>query len=214
MYQSLDHPKTIALRVEVEDDDTGMPLAGVRVSVEGEWEKEKRWGGVITAEFELGAVTDRKGIAVFGLSWNDSRGGKKDDIEKVSQVLVRRDGYQQVSRRISFSSLVRTSNDYNRDGWMDIVIQTPGARYFVLMLGEGFKDFENEGSQNSAFFELVRQEKYGEVFRAKEKTEADFPRNFIMATPQKEAGPFMMLPVKIGMNHKYRLASGARHDMI
>jgi len=109
MYQSLDHPKTIALRVEVEDDDTGMPLAGVRVSVEGEWEKEKRWGGVITAEFELGAVTDRKGIAVFGLSWNDSRGGKKDDIEKVSQVLVRRDGYQQVSRRISFSSLVRTS---------------------------------------------------------------------------------------------------------
>jgi len=106
-----DHPLTIALRVEVFDADTDMPLPGTEIRLEGKFREDTHrphgpLDGPELQDFLLRARTDRRGIAVFGLSWQDekvrtmtSSGVRvldkygKDDIFKVQDIIARKQGY-------------------------------------------------------------------------------------------------------------------------
>ena len=57
VYVLSDHPHTIALRVEVVDRETCLPIGGAEVQLEGEWEEDSSFGKGDIREFKLTAVT-------------------------------------------------------------------------------------------------------------------------------------------------------------
>ena len=195
LYNLSDHPHTVILRVTVEDSETRSPLADVEVTAEGDYETETGYGSLEPQEFELRAVTGRDGVAVFALSWHGDGGHTVDDIEKVRNIHVRMDSYRYVQERLDFSPLVRASNHYTPDSWKYMIRDTRDAKYFLPMIGAHFDDYNNTFSTRAELFRLVRNEDYGEVFRAKELTGHDFPAYFTTHNPQREAGPFMMIPI-------------------
>lgn len=213
MYNLSQHPHTVAIRVEVEDEDTRQSLSGAMVRLEGEFEERQRSGGKIVREFELEAVTGRDGVAVFGLLWHKTsryqEGG--DDVEKVKKITVRRDGYRFEDRNINLSILQEDPDE----SWKDLIARTGGAKYFVLRPGPKFKGYNDKASKAEVFFDKIRREDYDEEFAARERTERDFPRHFMTSNPQIEAGPFMMLPVTIRMERvfqEHRVKSDSTDD--
>jgi len=201
VYALTDHPKTLALRVEVEDQDSGVSLSDVEIRLEGVWEEKQQFSNSISRQYRVSAFTDRRGIAVFGLSWR--RGSEyetqhevpMDDIEKAQRISARKRGYALASGPLNFAALSKDP----KQAWKQLIMDTPGSRYFLLRLGESFKGYEKEFCREPAFFERIRDEDYGDVFPAKADTSSDFPTRFIRSNPQAEAGPFMMLPVVIKM---------------
>jgi len=116
-----DHPKTVAIRVEVVDGATGLPLEGGIVTIEGSFVEEIIGPGSNSystpppqlREFILEAVTEADRVAVFALTWNKEYPWRVgcpqsynihstwtravDDIEKVTSIRVRcQDHYQEV----------------------------------------------------------------------------------------------------------------------
>ena len=102
LYLRAEHPRTIAIRMELQDKDTRLPVRGVRVSLEGEywetWISQKiidarnypGWDILVDPdkrepqlrEFRLDAVSGSDGMVVFSLGWQkeypwDSRVGDK-----------------------------------------------------------------------------------------------------------------------------------------
>jgi hypothetical protein len=195
LYNASDHPRTILLRIAVEDRDTRLPLSGAEVTAEGNFERATGYGSREPREFKLRAVTGRDGIAVLALSWQDQGGNSVDDIEKIESIEIRRQGYRYEPKRLSFSKLSRWSGDYSKNAWKEMVRDTPDAKYFLPVIGVRFDDYNNTSSNREELFERVRDEDYGEYFRAKEFTSHDFPQYFTTNNPQREAGPFVMLPI-------------------
>ena len=202
LYNLSQHPHTVAIRVEIEDKDTGNPLSGVVVKLGGEFEERQRSGGKIGREFELTAVTGRDGVAVFGLLWHKTGRNQdgSDDIEKVNKIAARRDAYGLEDRRINLSFLQEDPDE----AWMNFIMRTAGARYFVLRPGRNFEGYNDKSSTAEIFFSKIRQKDYDDEFAANERTERAFPRHFITTNPQVEAGPFMMLPVTIRMKRVFQ----------
>ncbi|MBM4388923.1 MAG: hypothetical protein FJ088_14380, partial [Deltaproteobacteria bacterium] len=212
VYVLTDHPKTLALRVEVEDQDSGLTLSDVEIRLEGVWEEVQKFSNSITRQYRVSAITDRRGIAVFGLSFrkgSEFEGGYDvplDGIEKVQRISARKRGYALASGPLNFAALSKDP----KQAWKQLIMDTPGARYFLLRLGESFRGYEKEFCREPAFFERIRDEDYGDVFPAKADTGSDFPTRFIRSNPQAEAGPFMMLPIVIKMQ---RLSQGIGVEM-
>ena len=213
LYNFSDHPHTIALRVAVEDSETRLPLEGVEVTLEGEYEEESNYGQPEAREYKLKAITEEDGIAVFGLLWHE--GSSPDDIEKISRFAARKDGYRFADKSLNFGRIIQGSVDFDPDGWKNLIRETPGAKYFLPVIGVNFDDWNNENCLKSVFFRLVRDEDYGEVFRAKDDTGHDFPDRFMTSNPQREAGPFMMLPVTFRLHRVFEeqhvTIEGERH---
>jgi len=78
IYNRSEKPKTVAIRLELVDAETGMPISGARVYLRGTWLEERIGTSGDEAflpyqpqerEFALGAVSGRDGIVVFALSW-------------------------------------------------------------------------------------------------------------------------------------------------
>jgi len=78
IYNLMDHPRTIAVRIEVVDAETRLPVGGVDVRVTGTWTEERvgRSGDEVgiprepqKREFRLMATTRKDGVAVFALGW-------------------------------------------------------------------------------------------------------------------------------------------------
>lgn len=73
-----EHPKTVAIRIEVVDAATGLPLENAIVTVHGSFTEEVIGPGSNSystpppqpRDFELEATTEGDGIAVFALGWN------------------------------------------------------------------------------------------------------------------------------------------------
>lgn len=78
IYNRSEKPKTVALRIEVMDSETGIAVSGAKVQLKGGWLEER----IGTAgdevgipyepqdrEFEMTASSARDGVAVFALSW-------------------------------------------------------------------------------------------------------------------------------------------------
>ena len=195
LYNASDHPRTILMRIVVEDRDTRLPLSGAEVTAEGNFEKTTGYGSREPREFKLRAVTGRDGIAVFALSWQDQGGNSVDDIEKIESIEIRKPGYRYEQKRLDFSQLSRWSRDYSKNAWKEMVRDTPDAKYFLPVIGARFDDYNNTSSSREELFKRVRDEDYGEFFRAREFTGHDFPQYFTTHNPQREAGPFVMLPI-------------------
>jgi hypothetical protein len=199
IYALSSHPKTVAVRVAVEDADTRLPLAGVEVRLEGKWDEPQQGGASRETEFKLVATTNQKGIAVFALSWHRLAKYGVDDIDKVQSINARRNGYGFQEQAFKLAQIQEDPDNT----WKDLIIDTPGAKYFVLLPGEGFRQYDQDLCKGSVFFEKIRDEDYGKVFRAQEKTGADFPNGFFRSNPPAEAGPFMLLPVRFGMKRLF-----------
>lgn len=202
VYMPAYHPSTIAFRIEVEGEDSRAPLSGAEVRVEGKWEEPAHINQydrrTITRDFRLISHTDSRGITVFGLRWKMGMYDvfNVEDIEKVQVISVRCEGYKYQEIPINFLEIAKYRND---DAWKELIIATPGAKYFVLQLGKDYDGFGIESSTDQIFFEKIRNEDYGILFRAKEKTGDDFPFYFFESNPPQEAGPFMMLPFHFKM---------------
>ena len=190
------HPTTFALRVEVYDADSGFPLPDVEVFSEGEWINND---SNLKQDFRLNATTDSKGVAVFGLSWQEETRWSTfgtirtiDDIEKVQRITARKRDYIYEERRLDFSSL---QND--ADTWKAIVTQTPRARYFNLKVGEDF-NFGSKRSTDSLFFKKVRDEDYYKVFAADYFAggKLDIPN----LNERLTVGPFIALPIRFDLH--------------
>lgn len=85
----LEHPRTVAIRMELLDKDTHVPVSDVQVSLEGEYYQMRISQGIATAEdvswwdllvdpnkreprpkeFKLEAVSGSDGVVVFSLQW-------------------------------------------------------------------------------------------------------------------------------------------------
>lgn len=198
LYNMSDHPRTIALRVVVEDADTRLPLEGVELTLDGQYEDQR---STAPREFVLRAVTGKDGVAVFALLWHGESG--IDDIEKAQRIIARRNGYRYAETRLHFGRIIRSHRDYEHDGWKNLTRETPGARYFLPVIGVRFDDYNNRASARPDFFRLVRDQDYGQVFRARGDTADDFPMYFTTSNPQREAGPYMMLPLTFRMERVF-----------
>ena len=80
MYNMSDHPHTVALRIVVEDSETRLPLAGVELTIEGEYEQQSGVGSAEPRESERRALTGRDGDAIFGLPSNESVSYTKNNV--------------------------------------------------------------------------------------------------------------------------------------
>jgi hypothetical protein len=78
IYNRIEHPKTVAIRIEFRDSETGDAVSNVNVSLRGTYLEERigTAGNEVgiphenqEREYTLGARTDERGIAVFALSW-------------------------------------------------------------------------------------------------------------------------------------------------
>lgn len=188
-----EHPSTIALRIEVTDSETGLPLAGTEVRLEGEWTDDDG----LEQRTRLVAVAGKEGIAVFGLTWLNKffQGNRpltraKDDIDKVQRVLVRKPGYAQNRGDLDFSQL-----SANTRLWSSLVGGTEGAKYFMLQTGE---DYKNGPERSSApfFFKKVLDEDYFKVF-----TPESFNGRLEIPTFHERLtiGPFIVLPLSFSL---------------
>ena len=75
-YNLIEKPRTVGLRIELIDRETGLPVNGARVLLRGYWLEEQVGPaayvpGATTQEreFEMSAVSGGDGVVVFALSW-------------------------------------------------------------------------------------------------------------------------------------------------
>jgi len=188
------HPTTLGLRIEVTDSESGTPLGGAEVRLEGDWTDAKT---ALQQTTRLIAVTGADGVAVFGLTWlgkGITVQGRielaKDDIEKVQRIWVRKPGYTQKRGELDYSQLAAKPRL-----WTSLVTQTEGARYFILQTGEDYRHGP-ERSTSPFFFQKVRDEDYYKSF-----TPASFGGKLEIPSFHERLtiGPFIVLPLKFGL---------------
>lgn len=199
------HPRTIAVRIEIVDADTQIPVKDATVRLHGKYWEE--WVGrefpadelgaplePQEREFELRATTQEDGVIVFALGWHkewpwqsyfgmpgstprDSQWiGAVDDIEKVQRIEIRHPRYHYREIPLNFRHLT----EFGQRKWSDMQdpalfrqfeeawtneIKRRDVRFFILDLPEEFPDFRNEKSKRSEFFEKVRNEDWGTIYR-------------------------------------------------
>ena len=124
IYLLREHPRTVAIRMELLDKDTHNPVSDVHVSLEGEYferwisqdiaiAQEAPWWGDIFVdpnkrepqpkEFKLEAVSDQDGVVVFSLQWQkefpwDTKIGDKWTYSVNDKWLVYIDDIEKVQR--------------------------------------------------------------------------------------------------------------------
>ena len=202
---SLDeHPKTIAVRVEVVDKVTGLPVQNCQVTFKGSYRTEQRssrdLGGPKPSqhkEFERTAITPSDGIAVGAFGWAKDYPWDKgiDEAEKVQRVEVRHPNYAYNQQTLPFISLFSTStgqrkHDIFRESWIN-EYSHPTLKCFVLDLGTDFPDYRNFASTHPAFFEKIRMKNWDTLY--------DEPRNWFSKGdyPQSLCGPYFAYLLRI-----------------
>ena len=147
IYWRADHPKTVALRFEIRDANTGTAVPSASIKLKGTYLDEKLGGSDIgmgyqpqEREFEMAAHTGEDGVAVFALSWRKTfpwdtgRPQNRnvhtawtraiDDIEKVQHVEIRHARYRQQRVPLNFSQLTEVGQDKTRATQVDEVHET------------------------------------------------------------------------------------------
>jgi hypothetical protein len=102
-------------------------------------------------------------------------------------VRVRHPDYRQETADLPLYRLIQ-----GREVWRELAGQYDGTRLFML-IAEGFKGFDKEALTAPLFFTMVRDEKYSYVY-PDEDWAPRFPRDYIVSVPQKEAGPYLVIP--------------------
>jgi hypothetical protein len=107
----MEHPKTVALRIEVIDKETREPIPNAKISFEGEYwiaprtsmhpegEREAQ-----EMEYKVTCQTDSDGIAVGAFGWQKEYPWSLgvDEVEKAQRIEVRHSRYKYVERRTPF----------------------------------------------------------------------------------------------------------------
>ena len=135
------HPRTVAIRLEVVDSRTLIGPGDVRVTLRGEYKEEHIElyvpSRIQIRQWELSALTNEEGVAVFALSWqkeypwssgqpkiSDGRGGwtnaeswirPVDDVEKVRVIEARHPRYYGINIPFNFDHLLQFGQDENSE---------------------------------------------------------------------------------------------------
>lgn len=212
VYNRSEHPKTVAVRVEVRDVDTGLPVKGATVEIKGEYQEETIGPGHFDGtprrgpqrrEFRLAAQTGEDGVAVLALGWRkiypwDTGRPRNydihtlwtravDDIEKAQTIEIRHGRYREAVMPFDFSSITKTEQD--RDAFQKAWVGEIGredVRFCILDLGTRFPDFKNTVSTRTEFFDAIRRKNFGTVLSE--------PQNYFSfgEPPQSECGPYFV----------------------
>ncbi len=199
-----EHPKTIAVRLEVIDEATGLPVPNAQATFKGEYKTEyvssREVGGPIDSqlkEYELALKTQAKGIAVASFGWNKEYPWRRgiDDAEKVQFVEIRHPNYRYQRLPLPFASLFKSSSNQRspsifRDEWIS-EYSRPNLKCFVLDIGTGFPDFNNTASTHPAFFEKIKNKDWGTLYGE--------PKNWFSKGdyPQSLCGPYFMYLIRV-----------------
>lgn len=141
IYNRSERPRTVAIRIELADAETALPISGAKVRLRGFYLEEELNRKPPTyapqeREFQIAAVSDRGGIVVFALSWSkrypwdlgeppyiEKRQGVRtrdvysswirpvDDVEKVQELKVLHPRYQAVEEPFDFRHLLHVGQN-------------------------------------------------------------------------------------------------------
>ena len=176
----IDHPKTVALRIEVVDNETQEPIPNVSISFEGEYWISPRTSrhpeGERQAqemEYKVSCQTDSDGIAVGAFGWQKEYPWRLgvDEVEKAQRIEIRHSRYKYVERRTPFYRFLQVGQKKaeelyltNDDEWQEPhVVETfeknwalecakHDVKFYVLDLGADYKVSirNNQWSRNSS----------------------------------------------------------------
>jgi hypothetical protein len=216
VYNRSEHPKTVAVRVEVRDVDTGLPVKGATVEIKGQYDEETIGPGHFDAtprrglqrrEFRVTAQTAEDGVAVLALGWrkeypwdtgrpenydvHTSWTKALDDIEKAQTIEIHHGRYRETVLPFDFSTFTQTERDRNafQNAWA-AEITRDNVRFCILDLGKDFTGFKNTASTRPEFFEAIRKKEYGTILNE--------PQNYFSFGdyPQSECGPYFVYLVE------------------
>jgi hypothetical protein len=216
VYNRSEHPKTVAVRVEVMDVDTGLPVKGATVELKGQYDEETIGPGHFDGtprrgpqrrEFKRTAQTGGDGVAVLALGWkkeypwdtgrpqnydvHTSWTRAVDDVEKVQTIEIRHGRYREAVIPFDFSKITQIDRDRDafRNAWA-AEIGKEDVRFCILDLGTGFSGFKNTASTRPEFFETIRKKEFG--------TTLSEPQNYFSfgEHPQSECGPYFVYLVE------------------
>ncbi len=186
------HPTTLALRIEVLDAQSGLPIEGASISVEGHWVDAMG----LEKPFVLTADTEESGIAVVSLLWSDknvwnSFGPAKtvDDISKAQKITIKKSNYKYKECALDFSALTRSPQ-----GWKELMTTTPDAKLFDLDISESFT-LTNSTSNDPLFFNKIRSEEYHKVYT--KEYFADRILDVPTSRDRQTTGVYMLIPYRI-----------------
>jgi len=217
----MDHPKTVALRIEVVDKDTREPIPSANISFEGEYwisprtsrhpEGEREAQEV---EYKVTCQTDADGIAVGAFGWQKEYpwSFETDDIEKAQRIEVRHSRYKYVELKTPFHRFLEVGQKETRpypssddtyqpvsvierfDRTWPLECAKREVKFFVLDMGTNYKGFDKKASINPEFFDKIRDRKWSVVFEK--------PRNMMkwgLGDGRSWCGPYFVYLMEIRM---------------
>ncbi len=219
IYNLMEHPRTVALRLECVDAETRLPITGVRVSVKGTYIIEARTnseaGGQAPAqeqEYELRLRTNQAGVCIIALGWNKEHPWDQgiDEIEKAQKIECSHQEYNYAEMETPFGRFLEVGQDKNsrlqepqvlerfEKAWATETLRN-NVKHCVLDLGTTFVDFGNRLSKRPEFFERVEKKEWGTLYKG--------PKNWFSrgGQPQSLCGSYFVYLVQVPMR---RLSSG------
>lgn len=160
------------------------------------WQKEYPWRSY------FGEHPPREYRKDGGYSVKQSWIRAVDDIEKVQKIQIHHPKYRFKEISFNFRHLLEFGQDKRSESqepklfdkferaWIK-EIKRKDVKFCVLDLGTKFKDFENKKCRRLEFFEKIRNEDWGTVYKK--------PRNWFSRGehPQSECGPYFVYLIKI-----------------
>ncbi len=186
IYNLLDHPHTVALRLEIHDADTDLPIPDAYVTFKGVYQTESRTSrdsdGPRPAqhkEYEVNAKSDDNGIVILALGWHKEYPWHSgvDEIEMVQQIVVRKERYRAVTTETPFARFLEVGQEKGQshqdpavfkryeEAWHSECARSD-VRFCVLDLGADFSDYKNQRSRRPEFFDRIRQKEWGTTYLA------------------------------------------------
>ncbi len=213
IYNLIDHPKTVCLRIEVLDSETRLPIENATVSLKGVYMIEGRTSrhpeGEQRAqekEYELIAHTNKEGIAIAALTWGKEYPWQNgiDEIEKVQLIEIVRSGYHFIENDIPFKRFLEIGQNKNSTSqepkYFDLFEKAwakecarKDVKFCTPRFDKDFKDFKNKKSKLPDLFEKILNKEWGIIYEA--------PINLMKWEDQDKVlcGPYLIYNIKIYM---------------
>jgi len=204
------YPPTVFIRTEIRDSESLTYLTNCIVEVSGEYDVVDDEMGVPDDElramggkrkFRLVAKTNEFGVAVFALKWNDPEFPPLDDLQKVSKIIIAKEGY--TGKQIDFMPVEKRWDQtdknpqfwpYNSSWWYD----WPSIRENGMFLESGIlvelavPTFNGASRDVTPFVKVARQE-YDNQWPGERL------RHF---TENTESGMFLVLELSIDLERQ------------
>lgn len=221
IYNLLDHPKTVCLRIEVLDSETRLPVQNARISFEGEFWVSPRTsrhpeGKRVAQEidYKITCRTDSKGISVATFNWQKEYPWSfgTDEVEKAKRIEITHPKYKYVEQKTPFHQFLeigqKRSKPYpnNDDTYQEIHIlekfesiwakecARKNVKFCTPRFEKDFPDFDNKKSKHPALFEKIRKKEWGIVH------EWPFNRMQWKDKDRRLCGPYLIYIIRIYMD--------------